>query len=104
MKKERVEILKTLLLLIPAGKVTTYGSLAKVMKTSPRAIGSILSKNKDLVIVPCHRVVMSDRSLGGYSLGRDFKRKLLQLEGVEFDSDKVSKRSLIMLDEIIETV
>lgn len=97
-----MEILKTLLQMIPAGKVTTYGSLAKLLNTSPRAVGLMLSKNKDLVVVPCHRVVMGDRSLGGYSLGKDFKKKLLLLEGVKFEREKVSKDSMIKLDELLE--
>jgi len=83
----RLELLKTLLLLIPMGKVTSYSSLAALMGTSPRAVGRLLSKNDELVKYPCHRVVRSDGRLGGYALGASFKRKLLELEGVEFCDD-----------------
>ena len=47
-----------------------------------RAIGSANGRNPIPIIVPCHRVVARDGSLGGYSLGLDMKRALLALEGV----------------------
>jgi len=69
---------------IPQGKVCTYAQLAKKFSTSPRAVGSIMRSNKDLVVVPCHRVVGSDGRLGGYSQGVAAKARLLKKEGVEF--------------------
>ena len=65
---------------IPCGKTLTYGELA--MKTglrSPRLVGKILSENDILLIIPCHRVV-SVKGLGGYKLGVDVKKTLLDLE------------------------
>ncbi len=94
---ERLYLLKTLLSLIPLGKVTTYSSLAKLMGTSPRAVGKLLSKNDELVVYPCHRVVRSDGSLGGYVLGEEFKRRLLELEGVKFCGDKVCREHIVDL-------
>jgi methylated-DNA-[protein]-cysteine S-methyltransferase len=47
-----------------------------------RAVGSANGKNPIPIIVPCHRVLASDGSLGGYSLGLSMKRRLLALEGV----------------------
>ena len=84
---DKLPLLKTLLLLIPPGKVTTYGDLARVLGTSPRNVGRLLALNDEAPQVPCHRVVGSDGSLVGYSGpgGIEFKRRLLELEGVGFD-------------------
>ena len=73
-----------LLLQVPAGGVTSYGELAKALNTAPRAIGGACRANPVPIIVPCHRVVASDGSLGGYSGGKgtETKRRLLQHEGV----------------------
>jgi len=95
------ELLRIVLLLIPQGYVTTYGSLARVIGTSPRAVGRLLSANEHLIAIPCHRVVMNDGSLGGFSLGQEVKRKLLLLEGVRFNGEKVSKKSMIKIDELL---
>lgn len=66
---------------IPWGKVKTYGEIAKILGTSPRAIGAAIAKNPLLLIIPCHRVI-AENGLGGYARGVELKRKLLQLEGV----------------------
>ena len=95
--KDLLEIVKALLLLIPMGKVTTYGDLASILNTSPRIVGKLMSLNDQIIIVPCHRVVKSNGFLGGYSManGVEFKRKLLEFEGVKFDDkNRVSKESL----------
>jgi len=98
----RLELLKTLLLLIPVGRVTSYSSLAALMGTSPRAVGKLLSENDELVKYPCHRVVRSDGSLGGYALGTSFKRKLLKLEGVKFCSNgKVCREHFVDLRHLL---
>lgn len=103
MVKKR-EILFILLQIIPPGYVTTYSSLARVLKTSPRAVARMLKYNKNPIVVPCHRVVSASKDLGGYTLGgkpsREFKRRLLELEGVEISGNKVSRRSLIYLDRL----
>lgn len=67
---------------IPYGKVSTYGELAKDLKTSPRAIGRALGRNPIAVLIPCHRVV-SKNCIGGYSWGVEIKRALLRLEGID---------------------
>ncbi|HIH90306.1 MGMT family protein [Ignicoccus hospitalis] len=98
----RLELLKELLLLIPLGKVTTYSSLASLLGTHPRAVGAMLARNEDLVVYPCHRVVMSDGRLGGYALGKEFKRRLLELEGVKFcGPERVCKESVVDLKELL---
>ncbi len=100
MEHKTRELLEALLLLIPMGKVTTYSSLAKVLGLHPRTVGKMLSKNEKLIVVPCHRVVRSDGSLGGYKLGVEFKRKLLMFEGVKFCGEKVCKESIIDVAEL----
>ncbi|MEK7210967.1 MAG: MGMT family protein, partial [Candidatus Binatota bacterium] len=45
-----------------------------------RAVGNALGRNPIPIIVPCHRVVRSDGTLGGYALGLDWKKRLLDLE------------------------
>lgn len=78
---------------VPRGKVTTYARLARNINCrSPRAVGQALKRNPFAPEVPCHRVVKSDRTLGGFSgktEGEEVvrKRKLLQKEGVEFEED-----------------
>lgn len=70
--------------LIPYGETRSYGWLAdKVGKPgAARAIGQALGKNRLPIIVPCHRVISSDGSLGGFSGGLDMKRRLLRLEAI----------------------
>lgn len=75
---------------VPAGKVTTYGAIAKALHTKDaRRIGHALHANPDSDLTPCHRVVFSDGRLApGYAFGgpKEQLRKL-QLEGVSFLSD-----------------
>ncbi|ADB58472.1 methylated-DNA--[protein]-cysteine S-methyltransferase [Archaeoglobus profundus] len=82
--KSVLEIVKN----IPYGKVVTYGYLARILKTSPRAIGIALKLNPVPVIIPCHRVVAKD-GLGGFSAGVWIKRELLKLEGATFLSQQL---------------
>jgi methylated-DNA-[protein]-cysteine S-methyltransferase len=70
---------------IPWGEVVTYGELSAMAgrPRAPRAAGTFCAENNFPLVVPCHRVVSSS-GLGGYgSLGSDYKRRLLALEGVE---------------------
>jgi methylated-DNA-[protein]-cysteine S-methyltransferase len=96
----------TQLLLVPAGKVSTYKHIAKLVKcNSPRAIGQALKKNPFAPEVPCHRVVKSDRSLGGFSgsVGNETvqkKLKLLKGEGVEFEPMQEEQLSVVKVDPI----
>jgi len=83
-----------MLLTIPKGKVSTYGDLAKALgnPTASRYIGRILGKNPNPIKVPCHRVVMSNGKIGGYVLGTQKKRELLQNEGVIFaDKNRINE-------------
>ena len=64
------------------GKTKTYGEIARVLRTSPRYVGNVCGQNNHLLIIPCHRVVRSDGTLGGFSGlgGIKLKQKLLKLE------------------------
>ena len=67
---------------IKYGSTKTYGDIAKILNTSPRYVGNVCGQNNHLLIIPCHRVVRSDGSLGGFSGlgGVKLKKKLLELE------------------------
>jgi methylated-DNA-[protein]-cysteine S-methyltransferase len=70
---------------VPWGEVVTYGELAALAgrPRAPRAAGTFCAENNFPLVVPCHRVV-SATGLGSYgSLGIEYKRRLLALEGVE---------------------
>ena len=60
----------------------SYGEIAKKIKTSPRYVGNVCGQNNLLLIIPCHRVIKGDGSLGGFSGlgGIKLKKKLLNLE------------------------
>lgn len=72
------------LMRIPFGTTVSYAEQAAMVGAprATRAIGSANGRNPIPIIVPCHRVIARDGSLGGYSLGLDMKRTLLALEGV----------------------
>jgi methylated-DNA-[protein]-cysteine S-methyltransferase len=88
---------------IPKGRVTTYKALADAMGTKAyQAIGQALKRNPHAPQVPCHRVVKSDGSLGGYcgEASNPKKRRLLKKEGIEIWNGKISleryKHTLIL--------
>ena len=67
---------------IKMGQTKSYGKIAKKYKLSPRHIGKICSQNKLVLLVPCHRVIRTDGTLGGFTSvgGIKLKRKLLEFE------------------------
>ena len=75
---------------IPRGKVATYGGLARRLgrEKAARAVGNALAANPFPLIVPCHRVIRSDGTVGGFTGGDETKRRLLELEGIRFDGRK----------------
>ena len=94
-----------LLLKIPAGKVSTYGDLAKALGNplASRQVGRILGRNPNPIKVPCHRVVMSDGKVGGYFYGSDRKKELLKKEGISFTDENVNNfmEIRIQTDELV---
>lgn len=74
---------------IPKGRVSTYGRLAERSGApkGARAVGNALAMNPYPLIIPCHRVIRSDGSLGGFGGGLQMKKELLLLEGISFDSN-----------------
>jgi methylated-DNA-[protein]-cysteine S-methyltransferase len=78
------KVLKTLHDTVPAGSTTTYGALAARAGRpgAARAVGSAMANNPVPIVVPCHRVLASDGTLGGYGGGLEMKRRLLEMEGV----------------------
>uniref|UniRef100_A0AAV1TNM7 Methylated-DNA--protein-cysteine methyltransferase n=1 Tax=Peronospora matthiolae TaxID=2874970 RepID=A0AAV1TNM7_9STRA len=79
---------------IPAGKVSTYGGVARMLHSGPRCVGQALRKNPFAPEVPCHRVVTTSLDIGGFqgTTGEDSscvqkKRTLLAKEGVVFTTE-----------------
>jgi len=70
---------------IPYGKTLTYKEIAYALKRpkASRAVGNAVGSNPVPLIIPCHRVVRSDGSLGGYAYGTSLKRKLLEMERIQ---------------------
>ena len=69
---------------VPFGRLDTYREIARRVgkPSATRAVGNALGRNPIPVVVPCHRIVRSDASLGGYTGGSHIKQRLLALEGV----------------------
>ena len=67
---------------IKIGKTKSYGEIAKKFKLSPRHVGKICGQNKIPLAIPCHRVIRSDGTMGGFSApgGIFLKKKLLNFE------------------------
>ena len=70
------------LMKIPAGQTRSYAELAEqlAMPKAARAVARACASNKVAVLVPCHRIIRGDGTLGGYRWGLPLKKKILQLE------------------------
>ncbi|MCX8192963.1 MAG: methylated-DNA--[protein]-cysteine S-methyltransferase [Nitrososphaeria archaeon] len=79
---------------IPYGQVKSYKWVAWRVGNprSSRAVGNALSSNPVVLIIPCHRVIKNDGSLGRYGALDWLKKRLLELEGVKIYGDRVEKR------------
>ena len=73
------------MLKIPFGQTRSYGWLARQVggKNRARAVGAACAANPIPIVIPCHRVIREDGSLGGYGGGLSIKRKLLKIEGAK---------------------
>lgn len=91
---------------IPRGYVTTYKLLAQSISTKAyRAVGQSLSKNPHPLTIPCHRVIRSDRRVGGYLSKKNSAEKLhlLKQEGVAFDErGRVKTECIIRPKKLLE--
>ena len=69
---------------IPRGQTRSYQWVAKAIgqPNAARAVGQALNKNRRPDLVPCHRIIASDGSIGGYAWGAAAKRRRLLVEGV----------------------
>lgn len=94
MLSEVLELVKT----VPAGRVTTYGEIGRVLGINPRQVGRWLHQNPDPGLYPCHRVVRGDGTIAsGYAFGgREIQITKLREEGIKFQDDKIFK-----LDKLI---
>ncbi|WP_280537937.1 methylated-DNA--[protein]-cysteine S-methyltransferase [Halopenitus sp. POP-27] len=79
---------------IPFGETRTYGEIASRVGSAPVAVGGACGRNPVPIVVPCHRVVRSDGSLGGYSAagGVATKRRLLEFESRQTGDGTVQTR------------
>lgn len=83
---------------IPRGKVSTYAAVACAIgrPRAARAVGSALNKNP-FKKIPCHRVVKSDGSVGGFARGAKCKIEILESEGVLIKKGKVCSDCIVFL-------
>lgn len=79
---------------IPLGTTWSYGDLAKAVgdANAQRAVGSANGKNPIVLVIPCHRVIAADRTLGGYTGGLPTKRWLLDHEAARYVVKNEHKR------------
>ncbi len=82
LKSARGEALRTAIAAIPLGETLSYGALARIAGSGPRAIGQACARNPFPIVIPCHRVVGSGGTIGHYSGGDGIitKRWLLEHE------------------------
>lgn len=75
---------------IPRGRVSTYRRIAEHLSSpgAARAVGTALARNPFPLIIPCHRVIRSDGSLGGFRYGLHMKRRLLEMEGAVIQDER----------------
>jgi O-6-methylguanine DNA methyltransferase len=69
---------------VPHGQVISYSKLAKNAgyRNAARAAGQACGRNPVAIIIPCHRVIREDGTIGGFGLGLNIKRRLLSIEGI----------------------
>jgi O-6-methylguanine DNA methyltransferase len=81
---------------IPRGYVMSYGAIADATshKKAARAVGNAMANNPFPPLIPCHRVILSNRRLGNYGLGFEVKKDILEREGVTIKSGLVERKCL----------
>ena len=78
---------------VPYGQTVAYGFVAQKInsKTSARAVGGAIGHNPIPIVIPCHRVVGTNKNLTGFTGGIDVKIKLLKSEGLDITKYKIPK-------------
>jgi O-6-methylguanine DNA methyltransferase len=86
---------------IPAGRVSTYGAVAKALgnKSYARAVGKYMNKNPDADIMPCFKIVKSNGSLGGFGLGIDDKIRRLNKDGIMVKNGRIVDFQKLFFDD-----
>jgi len=85
--------------MVPVGYVTSYSALAKAAGGIARSVGRVEASNPVPLLIPCHRVVRSDLSIGGYGYGEQVKMGILQREKRGYEESielNVNKKKLIL--------
>lgn len=82
---------------IPKGKVATYAWIARMIgrPRSCRAVGNALNRNRS-PSVPCHRVIRSDLSIGGFAYGTKKKTAKLKREGVKIENGRALRECVLV--------
>lgn len=77
---------------IPYGETKTYKQIAEAIDSKAyRAVGTAIGKNPLPIIIPCHRVIKSDLSIGGFFGGTKMKKEILENEGVCIVNGKIQR-------------
>ena len=86
---------------IPAGRVSTYGAVAKALgnKSYARAVGKYMNKNPDADTMPCFKIVKSNGSLGGFGLGIDDKIRRLNKDGIMVKNGRIVDFQKLFFDD-----
>lgn len=75
---------------IPKGQIRSYKEIGDMIGSRGyRAVGNALNKNPIAIIVPCHRVVGSNKKLIGFTAGLDLKKEVLNNEGIKIEKDTI---------------
>jgi deoxyribonuclease V len=86
---------------IPAGRVSTYGAVAKALGDirASRAIGRMMNQNPDADTMPCFKIVHSDGHIGGFGLGADDKIRRLKEDSIVVKDDKIEDFDQVFFDD-----
>ena len=89
--------------MIPRGKITTYGEIARVLSTAPQAVGQALKNNPNPIVIPCHRVVKSDGTIGGFSMDGGIQKKieLLEKEGIRVVNNRIINFEKVLFKYVV---
>jgi len=91
---------------IPVGYLTSYGAVAKTCGGSPRAVGRVMATNPFAPLIPCHRVVQADFSIGGYGGSPEVKLAILKREDRGYTKPKeiVTESGVLLVHPVSEVL